>query len=79
MHTSSLCLPSQVRTGFFDKIDRMMEKLYQRGQDPNDKEVCSSFIYRTFDEMPRHLKFNMDEVGTNTNKGRKKKVAGDYS
>ena len=55
----------------------MFEKLYARAQDPDDTMVSSSFKWRSFGDMPARLKFNMDEIGSDTNKGRKKKVAGD--
>ena len=54
----------------------MVAKLHARGQDPMDNGVPSSFAWRTFKEIPNHLKYNMDEVGSDTNKGRKKVVGG---
>ena len=50
----------------------MMATLYRRGQDPEDTNVDASFKYRTFDSMPARLKYNMDEMASDTNKGRKK-------
>ena len=46
------------------------------GQDPLDTVVPATFKYRTFAEFPKEQKYNMDEVGSDTNKGRKKKVCG---
>ena len=65
---------AQVRREFFALIDTMIEKLYQRGQDPNDPAVPSTFRWRDFYTFPKRLKYNMDEVGSNDNAGRKKKV-----
>ena len=69
---------SQVEHNFFDMVDEMFEKLYARAQDPDDEIVSSSFKWRSFGDTPACLKFNMDEIGSDTNKGRKKKVAGDF-
>lgn len=57
----------------------MMEKLYMRAQDPNDDEVPHSFRWKTFADLPATNKYNMDEMGSDTNKGRKKKVRGEES
>ena len=54
----------------------MVDKLYQRAQDPNDDTVDSSFVYRTFADIPAAQKYNMDECGSDTNKGRKKAIGG---
>jgi hypothetical protein len=64
----------QVRDEFFNLIDRMVDRLYHRGQDPDDKGVDASFIWRTWADIPAANIYNMDEVGCDTNKGRKKKV-----
>ena len=64
----------QVRDEFFALIDRMIANLFRRGQDPNDHVVPDTFTYRTFAEFPKEQKYNMDEVGSDGNKGRKKKV-----
>jgi hypothetical protein len=68
--------PSQVRQGFFDLVDKMTTNLYRRAQDPNDPRVDKSFVYKTFGEIPDAQKYNMDEIGNDSNKGRKKVVAG---
>jgi hypothetical protein len=65
-----------VRQGFFDLVDKMTTNLYQRAQDPNDPRVDKSFVYKTFGEIPDVQKYNMDEIGNDSNKGRKKVVAG---
>ena len=52
----------------------MIANLFRRGQDPNDHVVPDTFTYRTFAEFPKEQKYNMDEVGSDGNKGRKKKV-----
>ena len=68
-----------MRDHFFDLIDGMIERLFQRAQDPLDSAVDASFRWRTFAEIPAKNKYNMDEVGSDTNKGRKKKVGGECS
>ena len=65
-----------MRQGFFDLVDRMTANLYRRAQDPNDPRVDKSFVYKTFGEIPDVQKYNMDEIGNDSNKGRKKVVAG---
>ena len=65
-----------MRQGFFDLVDKMTTNLYQRAQDPNDPRVDKSFVYKTFGEIPDVQKYNMDEIGSDSNKGRKKVVAG---
>ena len=65
-----------MRQGFFDLVDKMVTNLYQRAQDPNDPRVDKSFVYTTFGEIPDVQKYNMDEIGSDSNKGRKKVVAG---
>ena len=52
----------------------MVAKLYARGQDPDDKSVDSSFPWRTAADISPGNMANMDEMGADTNKGRKKKV-----
>jgi hypothetical protein len=52
----------------------MVDRLYHRGQDPDDKGVDASFIWRTWADIPAANIYNMDEVGCDTNKERKKKV-----
>ena len=52
----------------------MIANLFRRGQDPNDHVVPDTFTYRTFADFPKEQKYNMDEVGSDGNKGRKKKV-----
>ena len=54
----------------------MVARLYERAQDPNDSRVDASFTWRTWTEIPAANIYNMDEVGSDTNKGRKKKIAG---
>ena len=73
---SNTALILQVKNSFFDLIDEMVDKLYQRAQDPNDDTVDSSFVYRTFADIPAAQKYNMDECGSDTNKGRKKAIGG---
>ena len=65
---------TQVQRNFVALIDDMMAKLYARGQDPDDHEVPSTFRWSTFESFPAAQKFNMDEVGSDTNAGRKKAV-----
>ena len=65
----------QVHGEFFDLIDRMITRLYERGQDPSDTTV-PSFHWKTFADIPASNKYNIDEVGSDTNKSRKKKVCG---
>ena len=36
----------------------------------------ATFNYKTFAEIPASLKYNMDEVGSDPNQGRKKKACG---
>ena len=47
----------------------MIAKLHRRAQDPNDSAVDASFTYRTWAEIPPDQIYNMDEVGSDTNKG----------
>ena len=54
----------------------MVANLYRRAQDPDDKGVDASFVWPTFDKVPARCKYNMDEMGSDTNKGRKKIIAG---
>ena len=63
-----------MRDEFFNLIDRMVDRLFHRAQDPNDTAVDASFVWRTWAEIPAELKYNMDEMGSDSNKGRKKKV-----
>lgn len=65
--------PYQVRDEFFDLIDKMITRLFERGQNPDDETV---FPWRTFNEIPASNLYNMDEMGSDTNKGRKKKIGG---
>ena len=65
-----------MRQGFFDLVDNMTTNLYGRAQDPNDPRVDKSFVYKTFGEIPDAQKYNMDEIGNDSNKGRKNVVAG---
>ena len=65
-----------MRQGFFDLVDKMTANLYRRAQDPNDPRVDKSFVYKTFGEIPDVQKYNMDEIGNDSNTGRKKVVAG---
>lgn len=53
----------------------MMDKLHARGQDPNDPLVPASFTYRTFADVLKECLYNMDEMGSDTNRGRAKVVA----
>ena len=66
----------QVRDEFFDTVDNMIARLFERGQDPTDKAVPSSFCWKTWGDIPPQNKYNMDEMGSDTNKSRRKKVAG---
>ena len=52
----------------------MIARLHKRAQDPNDPAVDASFTYRTWAEIPASQEYNMDEVGSDTNKGLKKVV-----
>ena len=72
IHRLSTLLPTvQVRDAFFDKADQMVATLWARGQDPNDKEV-PYWPWKRFCEIPGANLYNMDEVGSDPNKGRKK-------
>mmetsp|Transcript_9690 Transcript_9690/g.24858 ORF Transcript_9690/g.24858 Transcript_9690/m.24858 type:complete len:174 (+) Transcript_9690:298-819(+) len=51
----------------------MITKLYARGQDPNDWMV-KHFPWKTVDKIPATNIYNMDEIGSDSNKNRKKKV-----
>ena len=53
----------------------MIANLYARGQDPGDEGVPSSFTWKSPSEIPAANLFNLDEMGSDTNKGRKKKIA----
>ena len=59
-----------MRDEFFDLYERMVDKLYKRGQDPNDLKVPSSFLWRHPKDIPDECLYNMDEVGNDTNKSR---------
>ena len=63
-----------VRDAFFDLYEGMIEKLYKRGQDPNDHKIPSSFVWRHPSEIPPEFLYNMDEVGNDTNKSRARVV-----
>jgi hypothetical protein len=67
----------QVRDEFFNTYERMVAKLYARGQDPDDRSVPASFQIQWShpSNIPNTNIYNMDEVGTNFNNTRKKKVA----
>lgn len=52
----------------------MIANLYSRGQDPNDNSVPASFRWKHPSEIPAANWFNMDEIGVDSNKMRKKKI-----
>lgn len=56
-------------------VDEMVHKLYARARDVNDPLVNASWIWDSFAAIPGDNKANMDEIGSNTNKGRKKVAA----
>ena len=60
---------------FCNLYEKMVAGLYARGQDPGDTVVPASFKWKSPSEIPAANLFNMDEMGSDTNKGRKKKVA----
>lgn len=53
----------------------MVAKLYTRGQDPTDNTVPTSFSWKSPAEIPAANLFNMDEMGSDSNKMRKKKIS----
>ena len=57
-----------MRDHFFYLIDKMIAKLFERAQDPLDTAVDASFHWQTFAEIPAANKYNMDEMGSDTNK-----------
>ena len=54
----------------------MIARLFELGQDPADIALPSSFWWKTWGDIPQQNKYNMDEMGSDTNKSRRKKVAG---
>jgi len=64
-----------VRDEFFDLIERMFAKLHARALDPTDKKI-TCFPWSHPSECPAANWYNMDEIGSDTNKARKKKVEG---
>ena len=65
---------AQVRDQFFALVDKMFKRLYERSQDPGDP-IINGFNWKSLADVPAHHLFNMDEMGTDTNKSRKKKAA----
>ena len=64
-----------MRDEFFDLIERMFAKLHARALDPTDKKI-TCFPWSHPSECPAANWYNMDEIGSDTNKARKKKVEG---
>ena len=56
----------------FDRLEKMVARLYERAQDPTDMMVPPEWIYKTPADVPAEQKFNMDEAHSSTNTGRKK-------
>ena len=69
-----LCCPAQVRDQFFALVDTMFKKLNQRSQDPEDS-LFNKFPWDSLGLVPPSQIYNMDEMGVDTNKSRKKKAA----
>ena len=63
-----------MRDQFFALVDNMFKKLHQRSQDPNDS-VFNKFPWQSLADVHPSQIFNMDEMGVDTNKSRKKKAA----
>ena len=71
----NLSAAAQVRDEFFDLIDRIVTKLYERSIDPSDSTVHT--FWQSFAEIPAANIYNMDEVGCDSNKARVTKVMRD--
>ena len=69
-----LCCPAQLRDQFFALVDTMFKKLSQRSQDPEDS-LFNKFPWDSLGLVPPSQIYNMDEMGVDTNKSRKKKAA----
>lgn len=50
---------------------------YLRAQDPNEGEIPHSFHCKKFAELPAVNKYKKGEMGSDTNKGLKKRVRGE--
>ena len=64
----------QVYENFCNLYEKMILNLYHRGQDPNDKMVPASFVWKHPSEIPSKNVMGMDEMGYDHNKKRRKKV-----
>ena len=69
----SACCARQVRDQFFALVDNMFKRLCERSQDPGDQ--LTGFYWNSLSDVPPSQLFNMDEMGSDTNKSRKKKAA----
>ena len=63
-----------MRDQFFALVDNMFKKLHQRSQDANDS-LFNKFPWHSLADVHPSQIQNMDEMGVDSNKSRKKKAA----